>query len=72
MSVTPACTVLEHLIRLENLAQDAARTLRRLRRGLKRCDGCLKAAQCPLIEQIHQRVRSAIDEVTEEWDLAAT
>lgn len=71
MSVTPACPVLEHLARLESLTQDAARTLRRLRRGLKRCNGCPKAAECPLMEQIHQRVRAALDEVAEEWDLGA-
>jgi hypothetical protein len=71
MSVTPACPILDHLARLEDLAQDAARTLQRLRRELKRCDSCLNAPECPLIEHIHQRLHAALNEVTEEWNLWA-
>jgi hypothetical protein len=65
------CPVLETTTRLGELSRDTVRTLRKLKRDLKACEKCPENDDCPILADFRSLVNTAIQEVTDEWNLGA-
>ncbi len=64
----PKCSILEDLNRIENLSHSLGRTMRRLRRDIKACQDCASADDCDTLRNFNAMVKTAIDEVNQEWE----
>lgn len=63
-----SCPVIENAQKAFTLSKDLSRAMRRLRRSLNRCKTC-PYTDCPAILQLNQQIRSAIEDLADEWHL---
>jgi hypothetical protein len=66
-----SCPILRDSARIVELSNDMAKTIRRLKRNLRLCQDCPSGGDCPVLDKFSQLVNQAIEEIIEEWDLAA-
>jgi hypothetical protein len=66
----PNCPVLKDVNQIQDLSKDLTRTMRKLRRDLLTCQTCGSAEDCPVLKEFNATVTAAIDQVTDEWNLA--
>lgn len=69
--ITPKdCPVLAAQQHIQHLSHDMALALKKLRSDLMYCDTCsLAPEECPLRQELSSAVHTAIQEITEEWNL---
>lgn len=65
------CPIQQDSKLLQTLSLDMLRTMRRIRRQLLKCPGCPDFDNCPTLEELNTAIKTAISEITEEWQLAA-
>jgi hypothetical protein len=61
------------VVALTGLSRDMLRTLRKLKRDLVACGECpnYDGRQCPFLSEFQAQTNAAINEVWEEWNMAA-
>jgi hypothetical protein len=70
MSNFSSCPVLADGQRVANLSNDLTKALRKLKRASKACLACEAGPDCPIKASWTEQITIAIQEVTEEWNLA--
>jgi hypothetical protein len=65
----PDCPVLEDQARIQDLSENLARAMRKLRRDLAACSRCPAYETCPILVEINAAIQNAIQEVNDEWNL---
>ena len=69
MSEPAPCPVLtDTTIVLLNVRQ-LARSIRRLRRSMRTCTGCVDQDTCPVLSEFNEKFQLALTEVVEEWGI---
>jgi len=71
MSTIPGCPILQDTCQIQGLSHDLAKTVRKLRRDLKACQSCPNYEDCTVLKEFNAMVRSAIEEVSSEWEITA-
>lgn len=49
--------------------EELAKALQRLRRAMKVCAVCTEGIACPIMANFNQKFQTALQQVTEEWQL---
>ncbi len=62
------CLVQADTLRISALSGDLVKTLRRLRRDVRRCDQCSGVDDCPVLKGFTSQVQEAIQGVLDEWE----
>lgn len=65
------CPIQQDTAVLQSLSFDMLRTMRRIRRQLLNCPSCPAFDNCPTLDKLNTTIKTAISEITEEWQLAA-
>ncbi|MCC6957973.1 MAG: hypothetical protein IT316_14330 [Anaerolineales bacterium] len=68
----PTCPVFDDVSQIQARSKDLVRTMRKLRRDLRACESCPSCERCAILAAYQANVQSALDQLTEEWNLAAT
>lgn len=65
------CPILANRDTITSLSRSMVRTIRRIRRDLQTCSSCAASGECAVLRDFNSQVSIAIQEITEEWDLAS-
>jgi hypothetical protein len=65
------CPIVAGQIKITDLSREMVKAIRQLRRDLAACQRCPFQDDCQVLRSFNAHVQSAIDEITEEWNLAA-
>jgi hypothetical protein len=65
------CPIVAGQVKITDLSREMVRAIRQLRRDLDACQHCPFADDCEILKNFNRQVQYAIDEITEEWNLAA-
>lgn len=68
---SPTCPILTDVSQIQAHSKDLVRTMRKLRRDLRTCETCPSAENCRILAAYQANVQTALDEITEEWNLTA-
>jgi hypothetical protein len=61
------CPIKQDAERTIELSRDFLKSLRKLRRSLRKCKKCAAGPDCKLLREWNAQIEQAIDEVNEEW-----
>jgi len=66
------CPIYNDVNAITILSRDMLKQLRRLKRDLQACERCsqMDEGQCAFLQSFHTLVNSAVNAITEEWNLA--
>ena len=59
----------DHLI---SLSEDMVQSIRRINQNLARCEQCDSFDNCPILREFNAHVSAAIQEISDEYNLAAS
>ena len=63
------CPIQQDADHVISTTQELARSMRKLRKDLIRCDACENSAACQLRSTFHAVIDAAIDAVNQEWNV---
>ena len=66
----PECALAPHVDDFIRKSQSLAASVRTLRREFTKCPKCDRFVSCDLRETFKDRIRAAVSELTEEWNLS--
>jgi hypothetical protein len=61
------CPIREEAEQTIELSRNFLKSLRKLRRSLRKCQSCPARQECKLLRGWNSQIEQAIDEVNEEW-----
>ena len=64
------CPVIAQARQVSEKTSDLVRSIRQLKRQMRRCVTCPHSSACPVIVQFNQDVDAAIEQITIEWNLS--
>ena len=68
---TDGCRVRDDVEQVMSGVLDVAMGLRRLKRHLRLCEGCVNGADCEVVAEFNRDFAEALEEITTEWGLGA-
>jgi hypothetical protein len=63
------CPVYKQSVEVLETSQQLAKSMRRLRRMIRKCLDCKEQADCPVMEEFNASFLEALAEISEQWEL---